>query len=228
MNSIMPPCGARRGLDDPSRLDRRLGVDLAESACPMTTVAVADRQARPGRRLSVRTRLRAAWGRARGWPGAPSRQVFVKGRHNGIYQAMHPDFYAPMPGDILHYGRLGAEKFDFAEAQSVYWMDSFYPSHSDIVVKIDQSGSVLHTIDGNVTNSRWSGECSDRYQWLSLAVGGGWPKLSLDRDPAFDGFKHGHLESILHAATATSRSRLAKASPFRSFRRLSEGRRGLF
>jgi hypothetical protein len=80
-------------------------------------------------------------------------QDFVKGRPNGVYEAMHPDFYAPQIGDILHYGRLGAQLYDFAEAQAVYQMDSFYSSHSDIVIEIDQSRNVLYTIGGNVSNS---------------------------------------------------------------------------
>jgi hypothetical protein len=80
-------------------------------------------------------------------------QDFVKGRPNGVYEAVHPDFYAPKAGDILHYGRLGAKKYDFTEAQAAYQMDSFYSSHSDIVVEVDQNSGTLHTIGGNVTNS---------------------------------------------------------------------------
>jgi hypothetical protein len=80
-------------------------------------------------------------------------QDYVKGRNGGVYEAMHPDFYIPKPGDILHYGRLGAELYDFAEAQAAYQMDSFYSSHSDIVIEIDQTAAALHTIGGNVSNS---------------------------------------------------------------------------
>lgn len=80
-------------------------------------------------------------------------QDFIKGRSDSVYQAMHPDHYAPKLGDIVHYGRLGAKKFDFAEAVTIYQVDSFYPSHSDIVVEVDTTGGVIRTIGGNVGNS---------------------------------------------------------------------------
>jgi len=80
-------------------------------------------------------------------------QDFITGRPNALYEAMHPDFYAPKIGDILHFGRGSAAGFDFQQARSFYQADSFYASHSDIVVSVDSAARKLLTVGGNVGNS---------------------------------------------------------------------------
>lgn len=80
-------------------------------------------------------------------------QDFIRGRSDAVYKAMHPDHYAPQVGDIVHFGRLGAKNFDFAEAVTIYQVDSFYSSHSDIVVEVDTAGGFVRTVGGNVNNS---------------------------------------------------------------------------
>lgn len=80
-------------------------------------------------------------------------QDFISGRANAVYEAMHPDHYAPAPGDMVHFGRSGAKRFDFTEARVRYDADSFYSSHSDIVTEVDSGAGLIRTIGGNVSNS---------------------------------------------------------------------------
>jgi hypothetical protein len=80
-------------------------------------------------------------------------QLFVDAPATALYEAMLPQDAVPRPGDILHYGRLGAKRFDFAVARQTYAADRHYPSHSDIVVDRASDGTSLTTIGGNVSNS---------------------------------------------------------------------------
>ncbi|MCK7612628.1 DUF2272 domain-containing protein [Roseibium sediminicola] len=80
-------------------------------------------------------------------------QDFINGRPNGVYEAMHPDHYAPKIGDILHYGRGDAKQHDYNAARGDYLGDSFYSSHSDIVVDVDLASGKITTVGGNVSNS---------------------------------------------------------------------------
>jgi len=80
-------------------------------------------------------------------------QDFISGRPDAVYEAMHPDSYAPQPGDIVHYGRGSAKQLDFSAARSTYLADTFYSSHSDFVISVDPSAGEGFTIGGNVRNS---------------------------------------------------------------------------
>ncbi|WP_136658039.1 DUF2272 domain-containing protein [Nitratireductor sp. XY-223] len=80
-------------------------------------------------------------------------QDFISGRVNAVYEAMHPESYAPQRGDIVHFGRGGAKQHDFSAARGDYLADSFYPSHSDIVVSVDAGAKKITAIGGNVSNS---------------------------------------------------------------------------
>lgn len=80
-------------------------------------------------------------------------QDFISGRANALYAAEHPDHYSPQPGDLVHLGREGAANYSFSEARAKYLADSFYPSHSDVVIEIDRAGATLKTIGGNVGQS---------------------------------------------------------------------------
>ncbi|UWQ35364.1 DUF2272 domain-containing protein (plasmid) [Leisingera sp. M527] len=70
-----------------------------------------------------------------------------------LFEVMNPAAYAPQPGDLVHYGRGTAAKFDLAAAKTFLEADSFYPSHSDFVVEVDLAGGTIKTIGGNVDNS---------------------------------------------------------------------------
>lgn len=80
-------------------------------------------------------------------------QDFVSGRNGALFAAEHPDHYVPQPGDILHFGRDAAASYSFAEARARYLADSYYASHSDIVVEVDASTRTAKTIGGNVSQS---------------------------------------------------------------------------
>ena len=98
--------------------------------------------------------LRSA-GAAERFPAAPAHfsyfQHFVRHPGSGLYEARLVSDATPRPGDILHFGRGSAEKFDFEKARRAAGDDSFYPSHSDVVVAVD--GRKVVTIGGNVGNS---------------------------------------------------------------------------
>ncbi|MEP2641548.1 DUF2272 domain-containing protein [Roseobacter sp.] len=70
-----------------------------------------------------------------------------------IFEVMDPLIYAPQPGDIVHYGRSTASKFDLAAAVEHLKIDGFYPSHSDFVVAVDPEDGTIRTVGGNVDNS---------------------------------------------------------------------------
>jgi len=80
-------------------------------------------------------------------------QHFVDRPGANLYEALPPDQVTPRPGDILHYGRRWAKQYDFATARQNYAADSFYPSHSDIVVAVNANQKVVTAIGGNVSNS---------------------------------------------------------------------------
>ena len=67
------------------------------------------------------------------------------------YLARHSDDRKPQVGDIVVSGREYAASYDFETAAMIYEADSFYPSHGDIVVKVDNS--YAHTIGGNITHN---------------------------------------------------------------------------
>ncbi|QIE55933.1 DUF2272 domain-containing protein [Pikeienuella piscinae] len=70
-----------------------------------------------------------------------------------LYEAVSAADAIPKPGDIVHYGRSDAEKHDFAAARADYGNDSFYPSHSAIVVEVDRDRGEIKTIGGNESDS---------------------------------------------------------------------------
>jgi hypothetical protein len=80
-------------------------------------------------------------------------QDFVAGRPGGLYEAMRPERYAPVPGDIVHSGREAAINFDFDAAQERFKADKRYASHSDFVISVDRTAGTLTTIGGNVGQS---------------------------------------------------------------------------
>lgn len=80
-------------------------------------------------------------------------QAFVRGMPNAVYIAARPENVAPRPGDIVHYGREGASRFDFDKARAHFSANDSYSSHSDIVVAVDKSKGVIETIGGNVGHS---------------------------------------------------------------------------
>ncbi|MEZ5995375.1 MAG: DUF2272 domain-containing protein [Hyphomonadaceae bacterium] len=72
-----------------------------------------------------------------------------EGAANYGYIARKPGAYAPKVGDILVAGREYAKRYDYDQAKLVYRADSFYPSHGDIVVKVNANS--VETIGGNVS-----------------------------------------------------------------------------
>ncbi len=80
-------------------------------------------------------------------------QAFVNPGESQRFRSLPPDAALVQVGDIVHFGRQGAKQFGFAEASAAYLTDTFYASHSDIVVDIDMAGGKITTIGGNVSNS---------------------------------------------------------------------------
>jgi hypothetical protein len=80
-------------------------------------------------------------------------QDFVRGRPGGLYEARRPEDYAPAPGDIIHFGREGAKRFDFDAARERFKADHRYSSHSDFVIEVLPGEGVLITTGGNVSQS---------------------------------------------------------------------------
>jgi hypothetical protein len=80
-------------------------------------------------------------------------QDFVDRAGPALYEAVSAADAIPQVGDIVHYGRASAERHDFAAARADYGNDSFYPSHSSIVVEVDHHAGVIRTIGGNEGNS---------------------------------------------------------------------------
>ncbi|WP_300060492.1 DUF2272 domain-containing protein [uncultured Roseobacter sp.] len=70
-----------------------------------------------------------------------------------LFEVMDPQVYPPRPGDIVHYGRSTASRFDLAAALDHLKIDGYYPSHSDFVTDVDQSQCTITTVGGNVENS---------------------------------------------------------------------------
>ncbi len=65
-----------------------------------------------------------------------------------LYEALPQTGAIPEPGDIVHYGRETAKRYDFTDAAAAFGADEGYPSHSDIVV--EKRAGELITIGGNV------------------------------------------------------------------------------
>ncbi len=80
-------------------------------------------------------------------------QHYVSAATPGMYEAHPVSEVAPSPGDIVHFGRSYAKRFNFVEARGHFAADGFYPSHSDIVVEVDQNSRTVVTVGGNVSNS---------------------------------------------------------------------------
>lgn len=80
-------------------------------------------------------------------------QDFADRQGSALYEAVPADEVTPSPGDIVHHGRGDAAKHDFAAARSDYGSDSFYPSHSSIVVEVDHNAGLVRTIGGNESDS---------------------------------------------------------------------------
>ncbi len=80
-------------------------------------------------------------------------QHFVDRAGANLYEALRSDQVTPRPGDILHYGRRWAKQYNFSTARQNYAADSFYPSHSDIIVAVDANQKVVKAIGGNISNS---------------------------------------------------------------------------
>lgn len=70
-----------------------------------------------------------------------------------LFEVMDPQVYPPRPGDIVHYGRGTASRFNLAAARDHLKIDGYYPSHSDFVTDVDLGEGVLTTVGGNVENS---------------------------------------------------------------------------
>lgn len=75
-------------------------------------------------------------------------QEFVS--NPGLYKAEEFEKYVVKVGDLVHAGREYAARYDFDEARGQYIADSFYPSHSDYIVKVTKK--YAYTIGGNVRN----------------------------------------------------------------------------
>ena len=80
-------------------------------------------------------------------------QDFVERAGSALYEALPATEAIPKVGDIVHYGRGSAEQHDFAAAREAYGADSFYSSHSSIVVEVDQEKREIKTIGGNESDS---------------------------------------------------------------------------
>lgn len=65
-----------------------------------------------------------------------------------LFKAEKFETYAVRVGDLVHAGREYAKRYDFEEAKGQYVADSFYPSHSDFVVRV--TSKYAYTIGGNV------------------------------------------------------------------------------
>ena len=65
-----------------------------------------------------------------------------------LYEPLPQAVAVPEPGDIVHYGRESAKRYDFTEAAADFGADGWYPSHSDIVV--EKRAGELITLGGNV------------------------------------------------------------------------------
>ncbi|MEM8580107.1 MAG: DUF2272 domain-containing protein [Pseudomonadota bacterium] len=72
-----------------------------------------------------------------------------------LYRALPPKSpdAIPEPGDVVHFGREYAKSFDFETAADKYAGDTFYPSHSDLIVSVDLAGNAATTIGGNLSDS---------------------------------------------------------------------------
>lgn len=70
-----------------------------------------------------------------------------------LFEVMDPQVYPPRPGDLVHYGRGTASRFNLAAARDHLKIDGYYPSHSDFVIDVDLGEGVITTVGGNVENS---------------------------------------------------------------------------
>ncbi len=74
----------------------------------------------------------------------------AEGEANGHgYVAHRPETYAPKVGDIIVAGRKSAAGATYDQAKLQFLADSFFPSHGDIVVKVNANS--VETIGGNIT-----------------------------------------------------------------------------
>ena len=90
------------------------------------------------------------------FPGAAAHAVYFNELADAsgsapLFIAARPEDAPLRPGDIVHFGRGSAKRYDFAEARAVYTADARYPSHSDIVVAVEDGKAT--TVGGNVSNS---------------------------------------------------------------------------
>lgn len=70
-----------------------------------------------------------------------------------LYTAMRPEEYVPVPGDIVHAGRAGAASYTYDNARSIFQAESWYPSHSDVVVSVHADEGYLSVIGGNTRDA---------------------------------------------------------------------------
>lgn len=80
-------------------------------------------------------------------------QHFVDRSGPALYEALPATEVSPGVGDIIHRGRGEARSHDFAAARFDYGADSFYPSHSALVIEVDRDKGKLTAIGGNEGNS---------------------------------------------------------------------------
>lgn len=81
-----------------------------------------------------------------------SRKAAASG-NTSAYFAVNPYSATPTVGDIICAGREYAESLTFEQAELAYKSDSFYPSHGDVVISVNQERGYILTIGGNVDNS---------------------------------------------------------------------------
>jgi|GEM_PF-688517 len=80
-------------------------------------------------------------------------QDFVSLARPGLFQAVPANDAILGVGDIVHHGRGDAKRLEFAAARAAYANDTFYPSHSAIVVAVDREKETITTIGGNESDS---------------------------------------------------------------------------
>jgi spore germination cell wall hydrolase CwlJ-like protein len=77
----------------------------------------------------------------------------LAGRPNPLYEVLPPDSHAPQPGDIVHFGRNSADRFELKDAKAAFNAGDGYESHCDIVVEVRPGKGDIVTIGGNVSDS---------------------------------------------------------------------------
>lgn len=69
------------------------------------------------------------------------------------YYAVDPYSAIPAVGDLICAGREYAEDYSFEQSELAYKTDTFYPSHSDVVIEVNRDHGYILTLGGNVDNS---------------------------------------------------------------------------